>query len=159
MTTLAAAGVTIAMLLIMLLRLPDRFQGLKRGDFLPDARLVSPQGEPVDTRSWRGRPTLLLLFDPSCPACLNELDNIEALAPTMPGLRVALLSVSPPDTREPRFAAYHDPTGELIRSARRFAVPALYWIGPDGRIDYARSGARSFPEDAAIFNALLRKQD
>ena len=156
-TLLAAVTGTITILLILVLRLPDEFQGLKSGDFLPDARLVSPEGELVDTRSWRGRPTLLLLFDPSCPACLNELDNIEALAPTMPRLRIALLCIRPRDEKAARFAAYIDPTGELTRSTRRFAVPALYWIGPDGRIEYARSGTRSFPEDAAIFNALLRK--
>jgi hypothetical protein len=75
----------------------------------------------------------------------------------MPRLRIALLCISPRDEKAARFAVYIDPTGELTRSARRFAVPVLYWIGPDGRIEYTRSGARSFPEDAAIFNALFRK--
>jgi len=141
----------------MVLKLPDRFRGLQPGEFLPDVVLISPEGEQVHTRTWQGQPTLLVLFDPSCPSCLNELDNIEALAPTLPQLRVVALCVGRPDQREMRFAAYRDPTGALTRSARRVAVPALYWIGTDGRIEYARSGARSFPEDAAIFNRLLAR--
>ena len=154
---LAAATTTVALLLSMLLRLPDRFRGLEPGRSLPDFVLVSPEGELIHTRTWRGKPTLLVLFDPSCPSCLSELDNIEALAPTLPRLRVVALCVGRPDQVEGRFVAYRDPTGALTRSARRFAVPALYWIGVDGRIEYARSGARSFPEDAAIFNGLLAK--
>lgn len=154
---LVVTTATIALLLTMLLRLPDRFRGLEPGELLPDVVLVSPEGEEIHTRTWRGQPTLLVLFDPSCPSCLTELDNITALAPTLPGLRVVALCVSRPDQGETQPAAYRDPTGALTRSARRFAVPALYWIGTDGRIEYARSGARSFPEDAAIFNDLLAR--
>jgi hypothetical protein len=154
---LASTVATIAILLVMLLRLPHRFRGLEPGAFLPDFVLVSPEGEQIHTGTWRGRPTLLVLFDPSCPSCLSELDNIEALAPTLPRLRVVALWVGRPGQEEMTFVAYRDPTGALTRSARRFAVPALYWIGVDGRIEYARSGARSFPEDAAIFSGLLAK--
>jgi len=154
-TMLTAAGLAITALLILVLQLPDQFAGLKPGDPLPHVRLVSPEGEPVDTSSWRGRPTLLVLFDPSCPACLNELDNIDALAPAMPGLRIALLCARPQDRGRSRVATYLDRTGVLTRRMRRFAVPAIYWIGPDGRIEFARSGARSLAEDASVFNALL----
>lgn len=155
---LAAAGVATTALGILVLRLPDQFQGLKPGDRLPAVRLVSPEGLPVDTSSWRGRPTLLLLFDPACPACLNELGNIDALAPTMPGLRVALLSTIPRDTKDAGVATYLDPTGVLTRRMRRFAVPAVYWVSSDGQVSYARSGARSLAEDASIFYALLSRE-
>ena len=154
-TLLAAVGVTITVLLILARRLPDQFRGFKPGELLPCVRLVSPEGEPVDTHSWRGRPTLLMLYDPSCSACLNELDNIDVLAPAIPRLRIALLCTLPRAGRETRADTYLDPTGVLTRRMRRFAVPAIYWIGPDGRIEYVRSGARSLPEDAAIFNKLL----
>jgi hypothetical protein len=157
-TLLVAAGFAITAFLILLLRLPDQFAGLKSGDLLPRVRLVSPDGQPVDTDSWRGRPTLLVFFDPSCPACQNELDNIDALAPALPGLRIALLSTRPQHSGETRIASYLDRTGVLTRRMRRFAVPAIYWISPDGRIQYARSGARSLTEDASIFNDLLARK-
>ncbi len=152
---LGAVGGTILMMLILVLRLPDQCQGLKPGDHLPSVRLISPEGKPVDTSSWHGQPTLLMLFDPLCPACRSELDNIDALAPAMPNLRIALLSTRPHERRETQVATYLDPTGVLTGRMRRFAVPALYWIGPDGRIEYARSGARSLPEEAVIFSQLL----
>jgi hypothetical protein len=158
-TILAAAAAAIAGLGILALRLPGQFQGLKPGDRLPGVRLVSPEGLPVDTSSWCGRPTLLILFNPACPACLNELDNIDALAPTMPGLRVALLSAVSRDTKDTGIATYLDPSGALTRRMRRFAVPAVYWVSSDGRILYARSGARSLADDASIFYALLSTED
>jgi len=157
-TLLAASGIATTALGILVLRLPGRFQGLKPGDRLPRVRLVSPDGEPVDTGSWGGRPTLLILFDPACPACLSELDNIDALAPTMPSVRVAKLSTIPRDRRDAGVVTYADPTGVLTRRMRRFAVPAVYWVSSDGRILYARSGARSLADDASTFYALLSRE-
>ncbi len=154
---LAACGMAIAALGVFVFRIPDHYQGLKPGDRLPHVHLVSPDGEPVDTDSWGGRPTLLLLLDPGCPACLMELDNINALTPTMPSLRVVLLSTVPPDRTGIRSLAYADPTGVLTRRMRRFAVPAVYWVGPDGHILYARSGARSLADDASTFYELLAR--
>ncbi len=158
-TVFAGAAAAAAALAILVLRLPSHFQGLKPGDRLPSVRLISPEGLPVDTSSWYGRPTLLVLFDPACPACLTELGNIEALAPTMTGLRVALFSAISRDRKDTGVTTYLDPTGVLTRRMRRFAVPAVYWVGSDGRVSYARSGARSLAQDAAIFYALLSRED
>jgi hypothetical protein len=99
-----------------------------------------------------------MFLDPECPACLTELKNINTLAPTMPDLRVALLSSNPRDRRDAGITTYLDPTGVLTRRMRRLAVPAVYWVSSDGRILYARSGARSLTDDASAFYALLSNE-
>ncbi len=156
---LSASGMAFTALGVLVLQMPGRYQGLTPGDRLPHVHLVAPDGEPVDTSLWGGRPTLLMLLDPECPGCLMELDNINTLAPTMPGLRVVLLSTLTRDKTDGGSFAYADPTGVLTRRMRRFAVPAVYWIGSDGRVLYARSGARSLADDASTFYALLSRED
>jgi len=69
-----------------------RYEGLKPGDRLPDARLLSQDRSQLDTASWRGTPTLLVIFHPGCPSCLLEIESLASIAPAFPELRIVLLS-------------------------------------------------------------------
>jgi peroxiredoxin len=136
-----------------------RTRGLQPGDALPRAALLDRTGQAIDTESWRGSPTLLVLFRSQCQACESEIANLIRLAPSLPGLRIVLLTVDPDKTgNDLPFQVYRDPTGEFLHKSRRLMVPTLYWVSPEGRIVYARSGRRSLEDDGRIFRQLLVNQ-
>ena len=152
---LLAIAAMPAALFVIASRLPSENRGLPAGTYLPDSLLVTTTGETVRTHSWRGRPTLVVLFRAGCEACEEEIANLEALAPETAPLRIALVSVEPSCTLECSLPVYLDPTGEFLRRTERLMVPVLYWVSPMGRIQYVRTGLRSFQEDAALLHRLL----
>ncbi len=138
-------------------RIPAGYRGFLPGSYLPDAPLVTPKGATIRTRSWLGRPTLIVLFRPGCGACEEEIDNLEALAPTFLPMRIALVSTEACGRLDSPLPVYFDPTGEFLGKARRLAVPALYWVNSEGKVEYVRTGVRRLTEDEAIFHSLLEK--
>ncbi len=138
-------------------RIPAGYRGLLPGSYLPDAPLVTSAGVTIRARSWLGRPTLIVLFRPGCGACEEEIANLEALAPAFLPLRIALISIEASGRLDSPFPVYSDPTGEFLGKARRLAVPVLYWVNPEGKVEYVRTGVRRLTEDEAIFRRLLEK--
>ncbi len=133
-----------------------RHRGLQPGEMLPPSALRSPDGSTVTTESWRGSPTLLVLFQPACPACKAEIAALSEIAPTLEGLRIVLLSVQPRvQEADLPFPVYLDPDGTLLRKTRRLLVPALYGIDPQGRVVYARTGRTSKEEERVMLQHLL----
>ncbi len=139
-------------------RIPAEYRGLLPGHYLPDVRLVTIDGATIRTRSWLGRPTLVVLFRPGCRACEEEVANLEALAPTVLPVRIALISTEASGRLDSSLPEYFDPTGEFLGKARRLAVPVLYWVNSEGRVEYVRTGVRRLTEDAAILRRLLEKE-
>ena len=130
--------------------------GLGIGDMLPEARLEALDRAAVNTASWHGRPTLLILFSPDCPACKEEIRTLSAIAPDLPGARIVLLTLNgqpPKETAD--FQIVRDPEGTFAKRTRKLLVPTIYWIGPSGRIKYARTGVRPPSSDRALFSSLL----
>ena len=133
-----------------------RHRGLRPGETLPASTLQSVDGTTVSTEGWRGRPTLLVLFRSECQACRAEIQALSDIAPSLEGLRVALLSVDS-GVRESDlpFPVYVDPGGALLRKTERLFVPVLYYIDPEARIVYARMGRRGKEEEMRTLQGLL----
>lgn len=133
-----------------------RYSGLKPGDRVPVADLVSLSGETVSTGSWRGRATLLVLFQPGCKACREEIADLADLAPVLTGVRIALLSVKTgAQSSNESFPTYVDPSGVFLAKMRKLIVPTVYWIGPDGRVRYARVGRAGKNDQAVAYVRML----
>ncbi len=132
-----------------------RHAGLRIGDTLPAADLHSAEGEVVSTNSWKGRPTLLVLFQPGCRACREEIAALSEVVLSLSDLRVVLLSLQRKRT-EPGlpFPVLFDRSGAFLNKTRRLMVPALYWIDPDGTVAYERMGRSGAREELKLFAAL-----
>ncbi len=131
--------------------------GLKKGDMLPQAHLESMSGAKVDPASWRGIPTLLVLFNPDCPACEREIQSLAAMAPNVSGVRVVLLTLNGrPPKHAVEFQIVRDPDGAFVKRTRKLLVPTIYWIGGDGRVEYARTGSRSESEELTLIHSLQK---
>jgi len=158
---LLATTLTLPVLLVVCAhRTLRENQGLRQGDELPKARLRTAEGFPVDTDSWRGTMTLLVLFNPVCKACEAEIRTLNTIAPQFPDLKIVLLSLDPAVAQaDIPFPVLIDPSRALVKKARRLAVPALYWIGHDGKVQYARTGQRPPAEEALLFRKLQAKGD
>ncbi len=131
-------------------------QGLQPADRLPPGMLESLEGEVVNIDSWRGFPTLLVLFSSSCPACQAQIEDLATLKEQMHELNIVLVSI---DGAGPKtttaFNVYLDPTGEFLRRTQKIMVPTLYWIDTDGLVRYAASGRRPFSANLSFSRALL----
>jgi hypothetical protein len=130
------------------------YRGLVPGERVPDAFLSTPDGEAVDTRDWRGRPTFLVLQRSACPACGAQAETLRSLARYLPELRIVLLATDGQAREEqPPLLSVIDPTGGFLRRAQRVVVPASYWADADGTVRFARIG--TLPPAAEL--ALLRR--
>lgn len=159
MKRLLLGMVLVGPLLLFILARKSVKCGLQPGDFLPEAQLESLDGAPMQTASWRGAPTLLVLFQPSCPACREEIRGLESIAPQLPEVRIVLLSLNgeaPQDASS--FPVLRNPDGLFVQRARKFLVPTLYWIDSFGRVTYARTGLRSAAFDLNLFRSLLKER-
>jgi peroxiredoxin len=131
-------------------------EGLSTGETLPSAVLRSIDGSETNTRSWRGLPTVLVLFRSSCPACGKQIENLAVASAEFPDVRVALLSLGDASSLEKTaFPVYFDPEGEFVKKVRRLRVPTLYWVDADGKVKYVRTGCREAAFDISLFRSLL----
>lgn len=113
-------------------------------------RLTLPAlGDPLDTESLLGKPTLVVFVSPSCPHCLDELPRTQAAARTADANAVAVFVVG---TREEaarivettRFTGpvlFDD--GSLRRDYRITGVPYTIVLRADGRADNALVGTQT----------------
>ena len=137
-------------------RLIHSTEGLSVGEVIPAATLRSADGEEINTRSWRGLPTVLVLFRSSCDACRKQIINLESVAANFPEVRIALLSLNcMPPAEKVAFTVYFDLDGDFVRRLRKLYVPALYWIDANGRVKYVRTGCREAASDLPLFHSLL----
>lgn len=151
--TLVLLAVVCAPVLVLIFghRFAEGERGLAPGTSLPTAELATLEGRRVHTDSWRGRPTLLVLYHSTCHACERQIRSLIDVAADFPEVRVVLLSL---DQASPGFdvpfEVLLDPTGQFVRKSRRFIVPTIYWIDMDGKVLHSRSGLRSPLEDKAL---------
>ncbi len=160
---LIGLGVATAVLILVWL-LGSWFEmkhgGLPLGSELPQVALETLEGERFDISTWRGSPTVLVLFLSGCLACEAEIRGLVEVGEECPDVRIALLSLNnqPPSFEVP-FEIYTDPSGEFVRKARRMAVPTLYWIDERGRIVHARSGLRGAKDETALTSRLFPEHE
>jgi hypothetical protein len=156
-------------LLIILVSLPalflvlaqislKKFEGLRKGDPMPLAVLHTVDDVPVETASWHGAPTLLVVIQPGCEACRSEIDTLAAIAPSFPELHVVLLSTET-DIEEMTapFPVYIDRDGSFLKQVRKLITPAIYWMDASGKVRYARAGQHSEDEEKRLFRTLLEE--
>jgi hypothetical protein len=132
-----------------------RLEGLHRGDSMPLARVRTPAGRFIETGSWLGTPTLLIVFNPECRPCQEEIGNLASIAPRFPHLKIALLSTKT-DIGElsAPFPVYVDFNGGFLPRVQRLVTPAIYWIGASGKVLYARIGKRDAADEERLFRRL-----
>jgi peroxiredoxin len=157
---IAAALAAMLAVPILILFVAHRFAGdragLQMGQELPAAQLVSLNGRLIDTRSWKGMPTLLVLFQSTCRICELEIEGLTSIAPSLPGVRIVLLALDSGAPRVPTgFPILTDPSGQLLRKVRKMIVPTLYLLDADGRVIYVRSSQRPPGAELATLTALL----
>ncbi len=129
-----------------------RFEGLHPGDAFPFARVQTNFGETVETSSWLGTPTLLVVFNPGCRPCRQEIRNLSSIAPKFPDVKIALLSTKTDvGSFQASFPIYVDREGILLARVQRLVTPALYWIGESGTVRYARIGERDAAHEEKLF--------
>jgi thiol-disulfide isomerase/thioredoxin len=135
------------------------FEGLQPGDALPGSRLESADGIPVETSSWLGFPTLLVVFQPGCNPCRVEISSLASIAPSFPNVKIVLLSTdrNVAGVQAP-FPVYFDPDGRFLRKVRKLVTPAVYWIDELGKVRYARAGQRSARDEEALLRRLTENR-
>lgn len=135
-----------------------KYEGLRRGDRMPLAVLHTADNVPVETTSWLGAPTLLVVIQPGCDACRQEIDALASIAPSFPELRIVLLSTEV-DFGEwiTPFPVYVDPEGHFLTQVRKLITPAVYWMDASGNIRYARAGQHGEDEEEKLFRTLLEQ--
>jgi hypothetical protein len=133
-----------------------RFDGLKAGDWLPEARVLSQDHSWLETVSWRGTPTLLVVVTPGCFSCRHEIESLASIAPLFPSLRIVLLSTRGDIAGlAAPFPVFTDPDGIFLQKVKKLFTPAIYWVNPSGQVGYARVGRRDADEEKALLTKLL----
>jgi peroxiredoxin len=156
---LAATLALPTLILLSAHRFAGDAAGLRLGDDIPVAQLRSLDGRFVDTRSWSGRQTLLVVFLSTCRACESEIQGLEKVARSLPELRVVLLAVDSAAPRLPTaFLVLSDPSGQFVRRVRRLIVPTLYVADARGKVVYVRSGQRDPDFELQILRELLKRK-
>jgi peroxiredoxin len=140
---LAAVLAVPTLVLLVAYRFAGEGAGLQPGQELPAAQLVGLDGHVVDTRSWSGAPTLLVLYRSTCRACEREIVGLSSVSSSIPELRIVLLALDSAAPRVPtEFPVLTDPTGKFLRVVRKVMAPTLYLLDSEGRVIYVRSGQR-----------------
>jgi hypothetical protein len=158
--SILVVSVSVLILLFMAGRFAaQRYRGLQAGDALPRARLQTSHDSWIETDSWRGSPTLLVVIHPGCAACAEEIEGLASIAGSIPGLRVVLFSVQ----SEIRgvtmpFLLVADPEGSFHGKVRRLVTPVLYWVSAAGKVRYARTGCRPAGEEKQVLQALMEQE-
>jgi hypothetical protein len=159
--TLLIFLVSVPVLFLVLAQISlKKFEGLRRGDQIPLAVLHTVDDVPVETASWLGAPILLVVIQPGCQACRNEIDTLAAIAPSFPELHIVLLSTET-DIEEMTapFPVYIDHDGNFLKQVRKLITPAIYWMDASGRVRYARAGQHSKDEEKSLFRMLSEETE
>ncbi len=159
--TIILAAVIAAPFLILLLaqQLTGGVASLGPGQALPASKLAGLDGRSVDTHSWGDMPTLLVLYRSTCKACEQEIQGLNRIAPSLPRVRIVLLSLDAAAPRAPSaFQVVRDPSGRLIRKLRWLMVPTLYLVNQQGTIVYVRTGLRAPEAELATLTNLLTSE-
>ena len=102
--------------------------------------LARPDGTTGTLEEFRGRPVFLHFWSPNCPACLAELEGLNALHRLTEGSAVAFVSVALGDADDVRraLAGY---TAEFPVYRHEGALPAVYGAGVPSTCIIDRHGA------------------
>ena len=127
------------------------------GSIRPALQLHSPDGGMVQLISPYGRRHLVLFFLVSCPHCHEVLDHLRRLRPYVASCDLFAVSLSDSSATASYAATWDDPfpvwtmsphDALLQLGIRR--VPSLLFVSETDRVDWVRTGARSFLEDSVL---------
>jgi len=110
------------------------------GTLLPQLPLESLAGEKTVLRWDSGQPTIVYVFSTTCPWCLRNLDNINALHASLKSrARFVALAIDGGDAARYvtstgfTLPVYHKPTGDILKLLGG-GVPQTVVIAADGKV-------------------------
>ena len=112
----------------------------------PELSGVSVAGNPLKLRQWRGEPVLVHFWGTWCPVCSAEQGSIDAVAEDHRVLTVAMQSGDAATLAQyleeegVSYPVLPDLEGSLARRYGVTAVPASFFLDPDGRVRFATVG-------------------
>ncbi len=107
------------------------------------------EGQNFDLAQLRGQPAVIYFWASWCPICRGMQDAIKAVADGHPLISVAMQSGTRAEVskylREQDFQVptLPDEEGEIAKRYGLRGVPAVFVLGPEGRIRYATTGYTS----------------
>jgi peroxiredoxin len=133
------------------------------GDHAPTFRLVTLDGEPLDTANYRGRPYVLTFWGSWCVPCRKEMPLLQGAYED--GTAVIGVTYQDPPSESRRFAEQYNITFPLaaddgLKVARSFGVgngvPQTFFVDRDGVVRDRVAGIEKQRELDEPLDALLR---
>jgi thiol-disulfide isomerase/thioredoxin len=127
----------------------DPVIGLRVGTPAPDLELPDLDGRPVRLSSFRGQPTLVVFWSPTCGFCQALLPRFRAWEESQPADAPRVLIVSSGDVDENRAFGFRSPLvidddSVAHKAFRSWSTPTAILIDADGRVASAPAeGARA----------------
>jgi thiol-disulfide isomerase/thioredoxin len=131
------------------------------GTPVPEIKVDSLGGKPIDVASYRGRVLLLDVWASWCGPCKQELPMLDAMARRLKGQGIDVLAVSVDQERDKFLKGHgrwaltiaHDPAGAIAERLQPDKMPTSYVIDRSGIVRYVNAGF--VPDDAATIEKRL----
>lgn len=144
-------GFAVALLLVgvVAISIGDRDSLTSPDSELPSAEFALFDGTAATFSDFEGKPLVINFWASWCPACVNELPDIQTIHERV-GDDVAFLGLANADSREAAeslaaevgltYTLADDPEGELFRSLDLIAMPTTLFITAEGQVSEVFGG-------------------
>jgi thiol-disulfide isomerase/thioredoxin len=115
---------------------------------------TAADGRTTSLAAMRGTPVVLNMWATWCKPCVREMPDFDAVASTLPDVRVIGVNVADSAADAAAFAAklgvtyeqFHDPAGELSDAFEVSELPATAFVDASGKVVEVHAGALTADE-------------
>ncbi|MEX0980194.1 MAG: TlpA disulfide reductase family protein, partial [Gemmatimonadota bacterium] len=170
-----AAGLGLALVVLLAWVNRDRFQPVVPGSAAPSFQVTDLSGAPVALSDFRGKVVLLNVWATWCPPCVYEMPSMQRLYDELADEDFEILAVSIDAPRGARdaggrpggnieafadslgltFPILHNPDGSIQRTYQTTGVPESFVIGKNGVIYRKVAGATEWDDPRYV--ELIRR--